>query len=62
MTEKMDKGWIQRGFLRATKDIEKWPQWMQREAGLSPSAEPSRQDSLHAQNKPRTVVLDSTQK
>lgn len=61
MSEKMDKGWIQRGFVRATEDTKKWPQWMLREAGLSPSAEPSRQDSHHIQRRPCPVAPETSQ-
>jgi len=62
VSEKMDKGWIQRGFVRATEDTQKWPQWMLREAGLSPSAEPSCQDSHHSHSRSRPVIPEPSPK
>lgn len=36
----LNKGWLNRQFARASKDVQGWPSWMKREAGFdAPTAE-----------------------
>ena len=32
---KLNKGWLYRQFKRTSEDVQRWPDWMKREAGFS---------------------------
>jgi hypothetical protein len=38
------EGWLNRQYSRASADVDRWPSWMQREAGLVPQGEPARRE------------------
>jgi len=45
----LKEGWLNRQYSKVSADVERWPSWMKREAGLDHPNEPTRYETKDAQ-------------